>query len=143
MTKEETLRFAAHVVRTDYPGFIHYWPDLISAAAVAILEGRDAHHGIKDFLRKQRRHELQEYFDQLDRGWRTDFNRVEFWIDAGRLLKNYLGANHRGVDYEEYVNILKLRAAGYEYHEIGELIGQNKSTVYQKVKRAIRILAEQ
>lgn len=141
MTQEEILRFCAHVVRTDYPGFAHYWPDMISAAAIAMLEGRDVHHGIKDFLRAQRRHELEEYFDQLDRGWRADFNQVEFWIDAQRLLKNYCGANYRGVNVEEYLIILRLRSAGFEYEEIAGLIGQSKSTVYHKAQRALRILS--
>lgn len=139
---ENILRFCRHVVRNDYPGFPQYHEDLVGVAALAVVEKQDIHWRIKDFLRKQRKHEVDTLnAEALSRSdWRTPFAEIEFWDWIKASISWYKSRNQRVLPIEEYLTILKLRAEGYEFREIGDIIRKNHTTVFKKLKRAKAIL---
>ena len=137
MNGDDIYKFCWHVVRTDYPGFRHYWDDMVIEGAIAILENRNIHWGIRDFLRHERRHEIHEDIRNVfslseNNHERQDF---EFWYDAENILDSYVGNNNKHLNVDSYIDAMKLKSEGYDIREVADRMNLSATTVFQKLKR--------
>ena len=102
----DLLKFSQHVAAHDYGGFRHYFDDMVSVGVIGMMEGREIHRAITDFLRRERLREMAPLPLHVEcPRWERPFLEVDFWLDAESVLKKHKSRT-KPINVQEYLVLM-------------------------------------